>query len=102
MTATGAAAGARLFPNRSRGRNLLHDPEVAARYAAAGLDGTVVGVPPARSCAKAPAPVEIGPGKGDLSLPPPAAGARGFAVEMDARLAAFLRERAALFAGGRG
>lgn len=103
MTETGAAS--RFFPTRSRGRNILHDREVAARFAAAGRDGAVVGAPvfpPVVSCAKAPAAVAIGPGNGEVWLPLLADGARGFAVEMEAGLAALLRERAAVFAGGRG
>lgn len=99
MTATEAAA-ARFFPTRSRGQNFLHDREVAARFAAAVLDPSAVGAgasvsdgPP--EAADAPAVVEIGPGKGALTLPLLAAGARVLAVEVDPRLAEVLRERAA-------
>ena len=98
----------RFFPTRARGQNFLHDREVAARFAAAVLDpvsGTdpasgpgrspAGGRPAAGAAAEAPAVVEIGAGKGALTLPLLAAGARVLAVEVDARLAAFLRERAA-------
>lgn len=124
MTATGAGA-ARFFPTRSRGQNFLHDREVAARFAAAVLGSPTVGgdafaspkvtersaearegsadapegslSAPERSAEvpESPAVVEIGPGKGALTLPLLAAGARVLAVEVDPRLAAVLRERAA-------
>ena len=103
MTATGAGA-ARFFPTRSRGQNFLHDREVAARFAEAVLgspeiagDATASRRGPEGSAEvpESPAVVEIGPGKGALTLPLLAAGARVLAVEVDPRLAAVLRERAA-------
>lgn len=101
------APARRFFPTRARGQNFLHDREVAARFAAAVLDpvsgldpasgrgrSPAGGRPAAGAAAEAPAVVEIGAGKGALTLPLLAAGARVLAVEVDARLAAFLRERA--------
>ena len=97
MTATDAAGAARFFPTRSRGQNFLHDREVAARFAAAVIEGAAGGgdASDSEGASAAPAVVEIGPGKGALTLPLLAAGARVLAVEVDPRLAAVLRERAA-------
>lgn len=107
------AAARRFFPTRSRGQNFLHDREVAARFAAAVLapssgpgrsragggesGGESGGEAVGESGGEAPegrAVVEIGAGKGAITLPLLAAGARVLAVEVDPRLAAVLRERA--------
>ena len=101
MTATGAGA-ARLFPTRFRGRNPLHDREVAARFAAAAPGPAVCGGRGFSSAPEGPAGIEIGPAKGALPLPLFAAGARGLAVGADIRLAAVIGERGAVPAGGRG
>lgn len=103
------AAARRFFPTRSRGQNFLHDREVAARFAAAVLapssgpgrsragggesGGEAVGESGGEA-PESPAVVEIGAGKGAITLPLLAAGARVLAVEVDPRLAAVLRERA--------
>lgn len=71
------------FPTRARGQNFLHDRGVAERFARAALGDGEPG-----------AVVEIGPGKGALTLPLLAAGARVLAVELDPRLARILEERA--------
>ena len=84
MTATGAGAP-RFFPNRSRGRNFLHDREIAGRFAAAALDSPAVGgevsafprSPEGSAEARDGSPevpetaalVDIGPGKGRLPAP---------------------------------
>ena len=71
------------FPTRARGQNFLHDRSVAERFAAAALGP---GEPEAI--------VEIGPGKGALTFPLLAAGARVLAIELDRRLVRILEERA--------
>lgn len=99
------APARRFFPTRARGQNFLHDREVAARFAAAVLDPALDpasgpgrsaggGGPAAGEAPEGPAVVEIGAGKGAITLPLLAAGARVLAVEVDPRLAAVLRERA--------
>lgn len=95
------AVARRFFPTRARGQNFLHDREVAARFAAAVLDPAPgpgrapgEGPPAAPGAAEGPAVVEIGAGKGAITLPLLAAGARVLAIEVDSRLAAVLRERA--------
>ena len=95
------APARRFFPTRARGQNFLHDREVAARFAAAVLDpasgpgrSPAGDRPAAGEAAEGPPVVEIGAGKGALTLPLLAAGARVLAVEVDPRLAAVLRERA--------
>ncbi len=70
------------FPVRSRGQNFLHDQGAARRFAQAALGEG------------APVLVEIGPGKGALTLPLLEAGARVLAIEIDPRLAAVAEERA--------
>ena len=92
---------ARFFPTRARGQNFLRDPVLAERFAAAAL------APPALAPALPAAPgagepdpvvVEIGAGKGAITLPLLRAGApvrvRVVAVESDDRLAALLEARA--------
>ena len=73
VEAVTAAAAARFRPTRSRGRNLLLDREVAARFAAALLDSPAVGgdasasprAPEGSTDARnRPGLVEIGPGRG--------------------------------------
>ena len=71
------------FPTRARGQNFLRDRSVAERFARAALGR---GEPEAV--------VEIGPGKGAITLPLLAAGVRVLAVELDARLVRILEERA--------
>lgn len=71
------------FPTRARGQNFLHDRSVAERFARAALGA---GGPEAV--------VEIGPGKGALTLPLLSAGVRVLAVEVEARLVGLLEERA--------
>ena len=71
------------FPTRARGQNFLHDRSVAERFVAAALGSAEVG-----------AIVEIGPGKGALTFPLLAAGARVLAIEVDSRLAGRLGEHA--------
>ena len=71
------------FPTRARGQNFLHDRSVAERFVAAALG------------AGEPGPiVEIGPGKGALTFPLLAAGARVLAIEVDPRLAARVEQYA--------
>ena len=71
------------FPRRARGQNFLHDKSVAERFVAAALG-------PGE-----PGPiVEIGPGKGALTFPLLAAGAKVLAIEVDPRLAARVEEHA--------
>ncbi len=71
------------FPTRGRGQNFLHDRSVAERFVAAALG-------PGE-----PGPiVEIGPGKGALTFPLLAAGARVLAIEVDPRLAERVEEHA--------
>lgn len=76
------------FPTRARGQNFLHDRSVADRFVAAALGSGEAGTI-----------VEIGPGKGALTFPLLAAGARVLAIELDSRLAerleAHARERGA-------
>ncbi len=75
------------FPTRARGQNFLHDRSAATRFAAAALGiGEKDPVPDAV--------VEIGPGKGAITLALIAGGARVLAVEIDPRLAA-ITERTA-------
>ncbi len=71
------------FPTRARGQNFLHDRGVARRFAAAALAGEEPG-----------AVVEIGPGKGALTLPLLEAGARVLAIELDPRLGRVVEEKA--------
>ncbi len=71
------------FPTRARGQNFLHDRGAARRFALAAL-----GDAPPESV------VEIGPGKGALTVPLLEAGARVLGVELDGRLARVARERA--------
>lgn len=71
------------FPTRARGQNFLHDRSVAERFVAAALGSGEAG-----------AIVEIGPGKGALTFPLLAAGARVLAIEVDSRLAGRLEEHA--------
>lgn len=91
MTGT---APRRFFPTRSRGQNFLHDRSVAERFAAAVLRAGAPegGSPPEE--AGGPWVVEIGPGRGAITLPLLAAGARVLAVELDPRLSAALAEGA--------
>lgn len=74
------------FPTRARGQNFLHDRSVAERFVAAALGAGEAGTI-----------VEIGPGKGALTFPLLAAGARVLAIEVDPRLAerleTYARER---------
>lgn len=78
-----ALGGLGVHPRRRLGQNFLADPRVAARIVeAAAVNGRVV--------------VEIGAGMGALSESLAAAAGELFLVELDARLAAALRER---FAG---
>ena len=71
------------FPTRARGQNFLHDRSVAERFVAAALGpgepGNIV---------------EIGSGKGALTFPLLAAGARVLAIEVDPRLAGRVEEYA--------
>lgn len=91
---TGTAARG-FFPTRSRGQNFLHDRSVAERFAAAVLDaGAPEGGSSPPGGAGGPRVVEIGPGRGAITLPLLAAGARVLAVELDPRLSAGLAERA--------
>jgi len=75
--------GVTFFPTRARGQNFLHDRSVAKRFVAAALGSGE------------PGPiVEIGPGKGALTFPLLAAGARVLAIEVDPRLAGRVEEHA--------
>ncbi len=76
------SAGRPFFPTRARGQNFLHDRGVARRFATAAFEAGEPG-----------AIVEIGPGKGALTLPLLEAGARVLAIEVDPRLAEVVRER---------
>ena len=71
------------FPTRARGQNFLHDRSVAERFVAAALGSGAPGTI-----------VEIGPGKGALTFPLLAAGARVLAIEVDPRLAGRVEEHA--------
>ncbi len=75
------------FPTRARGQNFLHDRSVAERFASVALESARGASPPHEI-------VEIGPGKGALTFPLLAAGARVLAVELDPRLVAILEDRA--------
>ena len=69
-----------IVPRRRFGQNFLHDPAVAARVAEAATVGPDDHV------------LEIGPGLGALTRPLLASGARVTAIEVDRRIAAFLRD----------
>ena len=71
------------FPTRARGQNFLHDRSVAERFVAAALGPGEPG-----------AIVEIGPGKGALTFPLLASGARVLAIEVDPWLAGRVEEYA--------
>jgi 16S rRNA (adenine1518-N6/adenine1519-N6)-dimethyltransferase len=70
----------RIVPRKRFGQNFLHDPAVAARIAA------LTGVGPGDRV------LEIGPGLGALTRPLLASGAAVVAVEVDRRIAEYLRE----------
>lgn len=74
------------FPTRARGQNFLHDRSVAARFAMEALRPITGGT-------AAPAIVEIGPGKGAITMPLLEQGVRVLAIEIDARLADLLTSR---------
>ena len=78
---------ATFFPTRSRGQNFLHDRGIAERFAAVALEAAGDSGPPRDI-------VEIGPGKGALTFPLLAAGARVLAIEVDSRLVRLLEKRA--------
>jgi 16S rRNA (adenine1518-N6/adenine1519-N6)-dimethyltransferase len=69
-----------IVPRKRFGQNFLHDPAVAARIVAAAA------VRPGERI------LEIGPGLGALTIPLLDAGARVTAVEVDPRIAGFLRD----------
>ena len=82
------------FPTRSRGQNFLHDRSVAERFAAAVLGAGAAEGGRSPEGADGAWVVEVGPGRGAITLPLLAAGARVLAVELDPRLSAALAERA--------
>jgi 16S rRNA (adenine1518-N6/adenine1519-N6)-dimethyltransferase len=69
-----------IIPRKRFGQNFLHDPRVAARIVEAAAVGRGERV------------LEIGPGLGALTVPLLDAGARVTAVEVDPRIAGFLRD----------
>src|SRR4030042_699517 len=82
-------ADLRISPSRRRGQNFLHDRNIARTIVAAARE-------------MGPPFLESGPGLGALTSLLAAAEEKTVAVEVDRRLAAYLRDRFAGSAGGGG